>query len=177
MARDFSTGFYHSKAWTETRDMCMSIHHGICQLCGRPAEIVHHVRPLTPLNVNDPLVSLSLDNLVCVCRDCHAIIHSPYGTCRPGLTFDATGNLVYFGADRAVTIVVGDRVKAVDWLYENRREGDRLFTPGYEDDDADFRTWLKVGLSGEGRALVDAACLGYDCTRDLMGVDYDVIEV
>ena len=41
------------------------------------AEEVHHIRPLTPANVSDPEVSLNLDNLVSLCRQCHAKRHTP----------------------------------------------------------------------------------------------------
>ena len=52
----------------------------MCEPCfeaGRlePAAIVHHVTWLTPDNINDQYVTLSWDNLMRVCRDCHAAIH------------------------------------------------------------------------------------------------------
>ena len=40
-----------------------------------PAELVHHIIELTPDNVSDPQVALWPDNLVSLCRKCHAKRH------------------------------------------------------------------------------------------------------
>ena len=53
---------------------------GLCEECLsngiiQPGEIVHHIIPLTPENINDVMISLSFDNLKLVCRDCHAKEH------------------------------------------------------------------------------------------------------
>lgn len=50
---------------------------GLCQYpgCSNPAEEVHHIVELTPANINDPAVALSMDNLISLCRDCHFKIH------------------------------------------------------------------------------------------------------
>ena len=42
----------------------------------RPAEEVHHIIKLTPANIDDPEISLNLDNLVSLCHDCHAKRHA-----------------------------------------------------------------------------------------------------
>ena len=36
---------------------------------------MHHKVHLTPDNINDPDVSLNADNLMLLCRDCHAMEH------------------------------------------------------------------------------------------------------
>lgn len=41
-----------------------------------PGEIVHHITPLTPENIGDPMISLSFNNLRLVCRKCHGEEHS-----------------------------------------------------------------------------------------------------
>lgn len=41
-----------------------------------PAEEVHHITELTQENINNPAISLNLDNLVCLCRECHQARHS-----------------------------------------------------------------------------------------------------
>ena len=41
-----------------------------------PAVEVHHITELTPDNINDPSVSLNLDNLVSLCRECHRARHT-----------------------------------------------------------------------------------------------------
>lgn len=111
MARDFSRAFYRSKAWRHAREayfraparsmdgrICPP---GMCERCferGRlvPAEIVHHIEHLTPQNVNDPSVATSPSNLMRVCRDCHAALHSFDGY-TPRVGFDENGRVVPLG--------------------------------------------------------------------------------
>ena len=55
----------------------------LCQDClkrGRytPAEEVHHIRELTPDNINDPEVTLNPGNLVSLCRECHKQRHGAH---------------------------------------------------------------------------------------------------
>lgn len=78
--KDFAETFYKSKAWKACRDSYMQSRSGLCEDClangiYTPAEIVHHVIPLTPENIKDPEVALSWSNLRAVCRECHAIAH------------------------------------------------------------------------------------------------------
>ena len=90
--------FYKSKAWQRCRESVMARHNWICQLCGRPASICHHIEEVTAANVFDPRVTLNPDNLMCLCYQCHNQIHSDdqhvRKTCRDGLAFDSDGNLV-----------------------------------------------------------------------------------
>ena len=100
MSKDFSRHVYHSTEWERVRQEAWARDHGLCQEClkrGRvtPAEIVHHVTELTPANANDPAITYNLDNLECVCRECHARLHGYVKPCtRAGLAFDASGNLI-----------------------------------------------------------------------------------
>lgn len=53
---------------------------GLCEDCmkeGRvtAAEEVHHIKFITPDNINDPNVTLNWDNLVALCRECHRKRH------------------------------------------------------------------------------------------------------
>ena len=78
--KPYAEKFYKSKAWQNTRNAYWSYRHGLCEIClskGRykPCEIVHHKIQITPENINDPTITLNWDNLQCVCRDCHAMIH------------------------------------------------------------------------------------------------------
>ena len=41
----------------------------------KPAEEVHHIKELTPDNIDDASVSLNIDNLVSLCRECHQNRH------------------------------------------------------------------------------------------------------
>lgn len=78
--RDFAKQFYKSPAWQNCREAYAKSVGGLCERCYAkglivPGEIVHHVTPLTPENIDDPDVALSWDNLELVCRDCHGDSH------------------------------------------------------------------------------------------------------
>ena len=100
MAKDFSRHVYHSAEWQRVRDNAWARDHGLCQECmarGRitPAEIVHHIVELPPSNVDDPDIATNVDNLVCVCRECHSRVHGFTKPCtREGFVFDPAGNLI-----------------------------------------------------------------------------------
>lgn len=71
-------------------------YNGICQKChDNPAEIVHHKIWLTPQNINDYSITLGRDNLMPVCRECHAVIHEGASATTEGISFDSEGNVVY----------------------------------------------------------------------------------
>ena len=79
--REFAESFYKSKAWQSCRDAYARSRGGLCESCARqglvePGEIVHHIRHLTPENINDPTVTMGWSNLELLCRDCHAQRHS-----------------------------------------------------------------------------------------------------
>ena len=78
--QDFAETFYSSQAWRNCRAAYKKSRRGLCEIClkqGRytPGEIVHHKVHLSPANINDPDVSLNWNNLLLVCRDCHAAEH------------------------------------------------------------------------------------------------------
>lgn len=78
--KDYAAPFYKSKAWQHCRDSYVKSVGGLCEQCLKrglyvPGEIVHHKIHLTPENIHDPGVALSWDNLVLLCRDCHADEH------------------------------------------------------------------------------------------------------
>ena len=100
MAKDFAKSFYASKAWTKLRQKVVEDNFYICSKCHKAFEsrdlIVHHVAELTPLNINDPSVTLNYKNLILVCRDCHNEIHGYYteGETENKFTYDDDGNIV-----------------------------------------------------------------------------------
>ena len=95
MAKEWAKKFYQSTNWIRTRDYIMAKHHYICQKCHeRPAEIVHHIIWLNPGNINNPDITLKEDNLIPVCRECHAIIHEGVLSTTTGLCFNENGDLV-----------------------------------------------------------------------------------
>ena len=78
--QDFAFTFYNSQAWKDCRAAYRKSVRGLCETCLKhgiytPGEIVHHKVVLTPKNINDPDVSLNWDNLMLVCRNCHAAEH------------------------------------------------------------------------------------------------------
>ena len=80
MAREFAREFYKSKSWQCTRAAYAASVGWLCENCLKYGkynygEIVHHKVELTPDNINNPLISLRWDNLILVCRDCHAKEH------------------------------------------------------------------------------------------------------
>ena len=80
MAKEFARKFYSSKAWQECRNEYIKTVHYLCENCMRkgiykPAEIVHHKIELTPMNIDNPELTLGFDNLEAVCRECHSEYH------------------------------------------------------------------------------------------------------
>ena len=92
--RAFAKAFYESPAWRSTRAYIIKRDAGLCVRCGALGAIVHHKRPLTPDNIDDPLVSLNEENLETLCRACHAIAHGAAPPIADGLAFDENGNVV-----------------------------------------------------------------------------------
>lgn len=94
IARDFATKFYNSARWKKARQAAMKEHYWLCQVCAKPAKIVHHIRHITPENIDNDDITLNLNNLMCLCQDCHNRIHESAGSVRSGLMFDASGQIV-----------------------------------------------------------------------------------
>ena len=68
--------FYVSWKWRRFRKSRLAMAGGLCEECrakGKavPAEEIHHIEELTARNVNDPRISLSVENTICLCKDCH----------------------------------------------------------------------------------------------------------
>lgn len=111
MAKPWAVGFYHSGAWRRAQSSYMRAPVDVggrtcppymCERCFErgmlvPAEIVHHRKWLTPENITDPEVSLSFSNLMRVCRDCHAAIHSGESSFEPRVAFDENGRVMRRG--------------------------------------------------------------------------------
>ena len=80
MAKEFSKGFYTSRAWQKCRENYGAYRGWLCECCLRRGilaygEIVHHKTELTPENISDPSITLNFDNLELLCRQCHAEAH------------------------------------------------------------------------------------------------------
>lgn len=99
MAREFAKKFYKSKEWQQCRKLKILSVNGLCERCKtkgiiKPGKIVHHKKYLTPQNIDNPMISLSLTNLEYLCQDCHNEEHHAQDITRDGLVFDEEGNLV-----------------------------------------------------------------------------------
>lgn len=79
--QSWAESFYKSETWKRTRKAYASSVGGLCERCKAkgiytPGDTVHHIEHLTIDNINDPNITLAWDNLMLVCRNCHAEIHS-----------------------------------------------------------------------------------------------------
>lgn len=74
--REFARDFYQSREWMTVSRAYMTAHNYLCERCGRPAKICHHKTYLKPTNISNPEITLSFDNLECLCQDCHNKEHS-----------------------------------------------------------------------------------------------------
>lgn len=103
MAKEFAKKFYKSKAWKQCREsyiaLRVSLDGGMCERCKKElGYIVHHKEELTPLNINNPDVTLNHTKLEYVCKKCHDNEHD-FGRgkktfVREGLKFDDNGQLI-----------------------------------------------------------------------------------
>ena len=76
--------FYTSKEWCDVRKILIDERDNTCECCGKLIKkesdrIGHHIVELDMTNVNDPMISLNLDNLMLVCHKCHNSIHNRFG--------------------------------------------------------------------------------------------------
>lgn len=77
--------FYTSKEWYDIKNILMLDRGMICEECHKLIHekykaIGHHKIELDMMNVNNPSISLSLDNLMLVCHECHNKIHNRFGS-------------------------------------------------------------------------------------------------
>lgn len=81
--KEYAKSFYNSKAWQKVRSQVWQRDRGLCQECLkngiiREGDTVHHIKPITPETISDESITLNMDNLETVCRDCHAKVHGKY---------------------------------------------------------------------------------------------------
>ena len=79
MTREFA-GFYKTALWKNARKSYIKSVGGLCERCYekgiiRHGDTVHHIIHLTAENVNDLSITTNPDNLILLCRDCHAEVH------------------------------------------------------------------------------------------------------
>lgn len=98
MAKEFTGNFYQSKAWRDCRSsfiaIRVSIDGGKCERCSSAGKIVHHKEYITPMNINDPYITLNHDNLEYLCDYCHKKEHGQiHDVVAEGLRFNSKGEL------------------------------------------------------------------------------------
>lgn len=89
--KEYAKGFYRSKAWHDVSRLYMTSKHYVCERCGGVGVICHHKKYITPWNVNDPAITLNMDNLECLCQECHNQEHSAKVS---RAIFDESGNMI-----------------------------------------------------------------------------------
>lgn len=130
MAREFSRKFYKSKAWKECREYIFKKYDGICCLCNKPGEEVHHKIFLRPSNIDDPEITLGEDNLILLCKDCHFLQHEKTNpgfnnkrrrVVENGYFFNEYGDLV----QQQINIVYGAPASGkTTYVKEHMKDGD-----------------------------------------------------
>ena len=102
MAKPFAKRFYSSKAWKDCRASYISSVNHLCERCIADNKmvtgyIVHHKIVLTPLNIDNPNVTLNHEHLEYLCKQCHDQEHGVGAegkVVRDGLKFNEYGELV-----------------------------------------------------------------------------------
>lgn len=88
--KDYAKDFYTGKPWKKISRLYMARQHYVCERCGGIGTICHHKKYITPWNINNPAVTLSMDNLECLCHECHNQEHSAKMS---RAIFDGDGNM------------------------------------------------------------------------------------
>lgn len=98
--RHISMPFYKSARWKKCRAGYIKSVGGLCERCLIDNKIVkgyivHHIKYITPSNIDDPDITLNWENLEFCCIDCHNKEHFGKDTViRDDVTFDKEGNLI-----------------------------------------------------------------------------------
>lgn len=89
--KEYARSFYNSREWRKISALYMSSRNYVCERCGGVGVICHHKKYITPGNINDTDITLNMNNLECLCQDCHNREHSA-GVSRA--IFDSSGDMV-----------------------------------------------------------------------------------
>lgn len=89
---------YNTKRWKKFKaSYSASVNH-ICERCGAPGRVLHHIVELTPENCFDPAIVYGADNVMLLCWGCHEQTKTRAGLAiRDDIGFDAEGNVVATG--------------------------------------------------------------------------------
>lgn len=74
--KNWQKKFYRSKEWKQLREEVIKRDMNICQRCGKlilgKAECeVDHIKEITPQNCRNLDIILNVNNLQCLCHNCH----------------------------------------------------------------------------------------------------------
>ena len=72
--KDYAERFYSSTAWKKARETYKKECGGLCEECLKKGlvsagEIVHHIKPITRQNIDNPNITLNPENFMLLCRD------------------------------------------------------------------------------------------------------------
>ena len=95
--QDFAEQFYKSSTWKNVQALVMRRDKALCVECLKngivtPASLVHHIKPITRQNIDDPTITLNMDNLEALCTKCHETIHKKVNQVRR-FSVDKNGNI------------------------------------------------------------------------------------
>lgn len=91
--KDYARSFYKGKQWQKVSRLYMESRNYVCERCGGVGVICHHRKYISPRNIGDPSITLSFDNLECLCQECHNREHTAkFDVSRA--VFDAAGNMI-----------------------------------------------------------------------------------
>ncbi|MGX7091554.1 HNH endonuclease [Hutsoniella sourekii] len=127
MARDFAKGFYNSKEWLTTRKLVLERDHYLCTICKEPANLVHHIIWLDPVNIDKDEIRLGLSNLCTVCHYCHNLIHltDEVGTDNM-ISFDSNGEMIT--TDRKINHQILKQLQEQNYLISSNQENLEVVT-------------------------------------------------
>ena len=115
-----NAAFYNSTAWKKVSRAYMQSKFYLCERCGRPATICHHRTYLNDVNVRDPEIALSFDNLEALCLDCHNREHMRALSVSQ---FDSSGSVIGVKPGREERDFLDERAK-LDDLIEKLKKND-----------------------------------------------------
>lgn len=119
--KEYAKGFYKSARWKRISRLYMESKNYVCERCGGVGVICHHKKYITPANINDLNVTLSMDNLECLCQACHNREHM--GKCSRAI-FDDQGDMI--GVKESSEIE--DYKKAIESIDQLKARSDRMKT-------------------------------------------------
>lgn len=99
MSKEYAKQFYQCRTWQDTAKAVRINKQYTCEICKGYGYIVHHIKHITPANINDSDITLNINNLMLLCNECHNKIHSEHFPTVNGVIFTADGDIAPANAD------------------------------------------------------------------------------